>query len=104
MHSTFNLLPGTDEAVFRGAFSAFCEHLVAQDLITAWRIMRRQAHSGYNADEPAGSYYLMTEFADMTQAQACWDYVQADAAPIDRLHRKVREQVTDSSFYLAEDF
>ncbi|MBT8080040.1 MAG: hypothetical protein KJO31_15790 [Gammaproteobacteria bacterium] len=103
MHSTFNLTPGTSETEFRRAFDAFCEHLLGRKLMVGWRVMRRVEHDGYNADEPAGHYYLLTEFMDQAQAQACWDYVEADGPPIRGLHRAVREKTTDTSFFLASD-
>lgn len=103
MHSTFNLSADIGDNDFKKVFAAFANHLSDQNLIIGWRVMRRQLHDGYNADEPDGSYYLMTEFADIQQAQACWDYVELDQAPISDLHRAVQSAVKNTSFYLSRD-
>lgn len=103
MHSTFNLAHGVSDDDFKDAFTAFARHLWSKRLITRWRVMRRQPHDGYNANEPRGNYYLMTEFADLAQAQTCWKYVEQDEPPIHALHRAVREKIIDTSFFLSAD-
>jgi hypothetical protein len=103
MHSTFNLSGDIGDNDFKNVFAAFAGHLTEQGLIIGWRVMGRQLHEGYNADVPDGDYYLMTEFADMEQAQACWDYVADDQPPVYDLHRAVRSVVIDTSFYLSTD-
>ena len=103
MHSTFNLARGVSDDDFKDAFTEFARHLWSKRLITAWRVMRKQPHAGYNADEPKGTYYLMTEFADLAQAETCWKYVEQDEAPIQSLHKAVQAKVTDTSFFLSAD-
>ena len=103
MHSTFNLLDGQQADEFKSVFDAFAAHLHEKRLVTGWRYMQRAPHDGYNADMPEGQHYLMTEFIDMEQAQACWDYVEEDSEPIASLHRDVRTRITNSSFYLCRD-
>ena len=104
MHSTFNLADGISDEDFSKVFNAYSGHLREQEKLSSWRLMRRQPHDGFNADEPLGNYYLMTEFADMAQAQACWEYVEKDEEPVYSLHRAVRSKVVDTSFYLCTDF
>lgn len=103
MHSLFDLEEHCSATDFQYFLKDFTEHLLDQDLLVSSRFMQRQAHEGYNATAPQVPYYLAIEFSDMTQAQACWEYMESDIEPIKNLHTKITSSICNSSFFLCSD-
>lgn len=103
MHSLFDLVESCSVAEFQHAVNTFARHLKEKDLLVSSRLMCNEPHDGYNADGPSTSYYLAMEFSDMTQAEACWAYVESDAEMIKTLHDPVKSCVRNSSFFLYRD-
>ena len=103
MHSLFDLVETCSVNDFQCAINAFTQHLIEKDMLVSSRFMRHEPHDGYNADGPLTSYYLAMEFSDMTQAKACWAYVESDAETVKSLHDTVKTSVRNSSFFLYRD-
>jgi len=79
------------------------EILYIRDLLVSSRFMHHEPHDGYNADGPSTSYYLAMEFSDMSQAEACWTYIESDDELVKALHDPVKSSVRNSSFFLYRD-
>ncbi len=103
MHSLFDLAKSCSVADFQAYVNALARHLKDKDLLVSSRFMCHEPHDGYNADGPLTSYYLAMEFSDITQAEACWVYVESDAEIIKALHDTVKSSVRNSSFFLYRD-
>ncbi len=103
LHGLFELKDGYGDTDFRDAFDAFANHLRNQSLLLEWRFMRQEAHEGYNRRPPEAPNYIALEFADKTQSEACWAYVENDEEPIRSLHRRMNRQITNASFFLCSD-
>ncbi len=103
MHSLFDLNSDCSDTDFQLKINMLSEHLIAIDLLVSSRFMKRQAHSGYNADAPAVPYYLAMEFSDMEQAELCWAYIESDEEPVATIHNAVKSSVQESSFFLCSD-
>ncbi len=103
MHSLFDLVESCPVAEFQHAVNALALHLKEKDLLVSSRFMRHEPHDGYNADGPSTSYYLAMEFSGMTQAEACWAYIESDVELVKSLHDPVKSSVRNSSFFLYRD-
>ena len=103
MHGLFDLVRSDGEAEFKAAFDRFAEHLCEQGLIRSWRFMRRLPHYGYDSTPPATRFHVSMDFDSRETAQRCWDYVEQDLPPVQRLHRAVNTSVTREVFFLCED-
>ena len=72
-------------------------------LLESWAVFSRHPHSGYDAMPPDQSCLVEMHFKNPTQAQACYDYVEADQEPLRSLHRTMNKKVTDTIFALYEN-
>lgn len=103
MHGLFDLKDGVKEGEFRQSFEQFSDHLKDSRMVVSWRIMRHQAHHGYNARPPLTHYYVSIEFTEMDQAERCWGYVQENDEPLKSLHDAVFSKVHNTTFFLSSD-
>jgi len=103
MHGLFDLNDGVKEKEFRQCFEQFSEHLKESNMTVSGRVMRHQAHDGYNARAPLTDYYVSIEFIDMDHAERCWAYIQESNEPLKSLHDAVFSKVQNTSFFLSSD-
>lgn len=103
MHGLFDLQGDVNEGEFRQSFELFSEHLKALGMVLSCRLMRHQAHDGYNANPPSTQYYVSIEFLDMEYAERCWDYIRQNTEPVMSLHTAVFSSIQNSSFFLSSD-
>lgn len=103
MHSLFDLVESCSVTEFQHSVNALARHLKEKDLLVSSRFMHHEPHDGYNADGPSTSYYLAMEFSDMSQAEACWTYIESDDELVKALHDPVKSSVRNSSFFLYRD-
>ncbi len=103
MHSLFDLDESCTESEFQFNIDELGKHLTNKNLLISSRLMRQQAHPGYNAEAPSTSYYLAMEFIDMQQAEKCWSYIEGDTEPVSSLHNLIKKNVCNSSFFLYRD-
>lgn len=96
----FDLKPGVTQERFDTVWTAFIEHLIAEDLaISGGPLMMRRPESGFDTDE-ARTHRLMAliTFRDQAQADTAWDAIETRAAPLCDLHRAVFALVHDPVF------
>lgn len=98
-----DLKPDVTEADFRAAFDLFSAGLVERDLAIGWVLTRRHPHQGYDSAPPAQKWLLSTLFRDKSQAEACWDFIEARDADFAPLHHNINRQVTNATFALYDD-
>jgi hypothetical protein len=102
MLGIFNLVPTESMPRYRAAFEAFSQHLYEVELLESWAVFSRHPHNGYDAMPPDQSCLVEMHFKDSIQAQACYDYVEADQEPLQSLHRTMNKKVTNTIFALYE--
>ena len=103
MHGLFDLKGDVNEGDFRRSFELFSEHLQANIMVLGCRLMRHQAHDGYNARPPSTQYYVSIEFTDMDSAERCWNYIEKNDEPQKSLHNAVFSKIQNSRFFLSSD-
>ena len=103
MHSLFDLIESCSVSEFQHVVNLFIQDLKEKDLLISSRFMCNEPHDGYNADGPSTTYYLAVEFIDMSQAEACWAYVESDDELVKALHDPLKSSVQNSSFFLYRD-
>ena len=103
MHGFFDLKEGTDEADFKVAYDKFGDYLIESHMITGYKAMRRSYHHGYDSKAPETRFYISMDFADLAQANGCWDFIEERRADSHGLHVDVYAQITNASFFLSED-
>ncbi|MEP6567812.1 MAG: DUF6614 family protein [Mesorhizobium sp.] len=102
MHGLFHLRSPDELPRFKAAYDAFAGHLQELGYVSGWRLMRRSPHDGYDARPPEQPLYVAMDFPDLTTAQACYAYVEADQEPLKALHRAVNREVHTTQFFLCE--
>ncbi len=96
----FHLKPGVTLPDFQAAWDRFAKQLLESDLAsTVTPIFHRVPDSGYDTDT-ARSHDLMSviAFRDQAQADAAWDAIEHEKAPVFPLHQSVIRLVHDPVF------
>ena len=103
MHGFFDLRDESAEVEYKTDYEKFGAHLIEQELITGFRVMRRSYHAGYDSGAPDTRFYISMDFLDLVQANRCWDYIEARPQPSHKFHAKVYAQIKNATFFLSED-
>ena len=104
MLTMFSLKPGVTMDAFEAALEVFTTHMLGRDLITGvGPILRRYPSSGLDTDtERAHTHYFLTDFRDLAQSEASFDYLAARETEAWRIHGAVFSKVEEPLFLFWE--
>ena len=100
-HGFFSLKPGTSDLEFAGDLKRFMEHLVAQNKIASWRLMRRKLGLG---PKEMGEFHLMIEVEGLAQLDEAFSMAASRSGTMETLHHGVNSKIANVTFALYRDF
>ena len=100
-HGFFSLKPGTSDLEFAGDLERFMEHLVAENKIASWRLMRRKLGLG---PKEMGEFHLMIEVEGLAQLDEAFSLAASRSGAVEPLHHGVNSKIADVKFALYRDF
>ena len=77
------------------------EHLVAENKIASWRLMRRKLGLG---PKEMGEFHLMIEVEGLAQLDEAFSMAASRSGAAETLHHGVNSKIADVKFALYRDF
>ena len=100
-HVWCNLKPGVSDVLFCESVGRYLGSLRDAGRIRSFRIMRRKLGLG---PDSLGEFHIAIEVDDLAQLDRAFQTVSERAEPIEELHARVNQAVTDLRFALYRDF
>jgi hypothetical protein len=99
--NAFDLKPGSDDAAFCDAVTAYLGALAQRGEISGYRVLRRKLAFGI---EGLGEFLVFIEVENLAQLDRAFARVSTRAGPIEALHAAVNQQVRGLRAALYRDF
>lgn len=100
-HGFFSLKPGTKDLEFANDMKKFMDHLVEQEKIASWRLMRRKLGLG---PKEFGEFHIMIEVENLAQLDEAFSMAAARTGDMEHMHFGVNSKIHEVKFALYRDF